>query len=74
MSDTQALPDLSMRMFVDLMLPCVSFGVVPEVWTKARPLAAPAAIFSLVDQSNGVLPGPLFPVSYHKKYHLHIQK
>ncbi|GKD95149.1 hypothetical protein Tco_1374986 [Tanacetum coccineum] len=30
---------------------------------KARPRAAPAAIFSRVDQSNGVLPGPLFPVS-----------
>ena len=29
---------------------------------KASPLAAPAAIFNLVVQSNGVLPGPLFPV------------
>lgn len=30
-SETHALPDLSMRMFVDLMLPCVSLKVLPEV-------------------------------------------
>lgn len=34
---------------------------------KANPRAAPAAILSLVVQSNGVLPGPLLPVKIHNK-------
>lgn len=62
-SDMQAVPVLSRRMFVDLMLPWVSLGDLYEWWMKASPLAAPAAILSLVVQSNGVLPGPLLPDS-----------
>ena len=33
-----------------------------QPWRKAKPQAAPAASFNLVVQSNGVLPGPRFPV------------
>lgn len=61
-SETRALPDLSKRMLVDLMLPWVSLRDLLELWMKSRPRAAPAAILSRVLQSSGVRPGPLLPV------------
>lgn len=60
-SEILALPSLSMRMLVDLILPWVSLRDLQELWMKANPRAAPAAIFNRVVQSNGVRPGPLFP-------------
>jgi hypothetical protein len=64
-SETRALPALSKRMLVDLMLPWTSLRALHELCINANPRAAPAAIFSLVVQSSGVLPGPLLPVGIH---------
>lgn len=65
-SDTHASPALSMRIFVDLMSPWMSLRALHELWMNATPLAAPAAIFNRVVQSNGVRPGPLFPATLEK--------
>lgn len=55
-------------MLDDLTFPWTSFPLF-SAWIRARPLAAPMAIFSRVSQSRGVLISPLFPAnldSIHK--------
>lgn len=49
--------------FDEVKCPWVSLDLLKS-WRNARPLAAPAASFNLVVQSNGVLPGPRFPAKF----------
>ena len=65
MSEMQALPAASTMILDDFRCPWMSLDLL-QPWRKAKPLAAPAASFNLVVQSNGVLPGSRFPAKLCK--------